>query len=152
MCIRDRFPTSLLLKMKVCFVELFVGQKQLTVSPETAKQSMVELELYNWCGKMLEKLGRCSAKTEEQWYEYIFWQLSVMYKCSQNNEPTLLHPHHKRLIEENILNAIKIYVSDYRKYAGQLNVAELKGNSDDLGINRHLFCKYPFLKKYFVKG
>lgn len=113
---------------------------------------MVELELYNWCGKMLEKLGKCGARTEEQWHEYIFWQLSVMYKCSNNNEPTLLHPHHKRVIEENILSAVKVYVDDYKRYAGQLSVAELKSGSDELGINRHLFCKYPFLRKYFAKA
>jgi len=112
----------------------------------------MQLELYNWCEKMLEKLGKCNARTEEQWYEYVYWQLSIMFKCSKDNEPVLLHPQHKRLIEENILSAIKIYFNEYKKYAGQLSKVELRSDSDNLGINRHMFCKYPFLKKNYIKA
>ena len=118
---------------------------------EVDQKSAIENELYNWCSKVLEKLGKCNGKTEEQWYEYIFWQLSVMYKCSKDDNPILLHPNHKRLIEENIISAIKIYFHDYRKYEAELPKLEVREEPDELGINRHMFCKYPILKTAFGK-
>jgi len=102
-----------------------------------------EAELYNWCGEALEKVGHCN--TEEQCYEYIYWHLNIMRKCSKNGVPIYLHRNHRRVIEDRIAMGIRKYFTDYKKHEGHLlMIYEREG----FRINRHMICKYPFLKVY----
>ena len=102
-----------------------------------------EVELYNWCARALEKPGRYD--TDDQCYDYIYWNLNIMNKCSKNGVPILLHRNHRRLIEENLLKALRKYFGEYMKYQEDLLLIYHK---EGYTISRHMLCKYPFLKKY----
>lgn len=81
-------------------------------------------------------------------YKYLYQLLAVMYRCSRDEKPILLHENHRKIIEENLAKAMEIYFKEYPKFEGELLKVEQKEEtlSGSGGINRHMYCKYPFLK------
>jgi len=131
-----------------CMFSLYmIVKKQLTVLPGMTKSELVSAELYNWCGEILGKIGQPNLQTEEDIYKYVYQLLAVMYRCSKNDKPTLLHKDYRMFIEANLIKSLEMYFREYKKHEESITNEEDAVSS--LGINRHLFCKYPFLKQMF---
>ncbi len=130
-----------------------IARKQIAVSPSTDKQQLATTELYNWCGEVLERIGKCAVKTEDEVYKYVYQLLAVMYRCSKDGKPSLLHINHRKIIEENLTKAMAVFFSHYGRYQDEVLKVEAKeeessasASAAGTGLNRHMFCKYPFLK------
>lgn len=128
---------------RVIVIELV--RKQLMVLPGMSKSELVAAELYNWCGEILGRIGNPDLQTEEDIYKYVYQLLAVMYRCSKDDRPSLLHRDYRRLIEGTLAKALQGYFREYRRH--EESVVGEEDSAASLGINRHMFCKYPFLKK-----
>lgn len=110
---------------------------------------MMPAELYNWCGEILAQIGLFNADTDDEIYKYIYQMLSIMYKCSKDNKPVLLHDDYREFIEANLFVALENYFKHYKRHKLDLEEEQPPELAASLGINRHMFCKYPFLKEIF---
>ncbi len=124
-----------------------VGRRKVEVMPSTHKDELIAAELYNWCGEVLDKIGRGGLETDEGVYKYMYQMLAVMYRCTRDDKPVLLHDNHRRLIEENMFRAVEAYFASYAKHQGEFLKMGLKDDIITLNMSRHMFCKYPFLKQ-----
>ena len=119
---------------------------KIAVSAKTRKTDLLAAELYNWCGEMLEKIRKYNAETDEKLYVLLYKLLTVMYKCSKENKPLLLHENHRRVIEDLMSKALASYFATYQNYQNELLKLDQKQEMRSSNLSRHMFCKYPFLK------
>ena len=100
----------------------------------------------------MERIGKCTASTEEEVYKYVYQLLAVMYRCSKEGKAELLHENHRRIIEDSLMKALDVYFMDYERYQNELlkldQKDEISLSSSSNNMNRHMFCKYPFLKPF----
>eukprot|EP01022_Parablepharisma_sp_SALTPOND_P012964 TRINITY_DN1688_c0_g1_i1.p1 TRINITY_DN1688_c0_g1~~TRINITY_DN1688_c0_g1_i1.p1 ORF type:complete len:765 (-),score=132.35 TRINITY_DN1688_c0_g1_i1:6131-8425(-) len=146
------FRTLRSLQMRVWLIcKHKIARRKITGSPQTDKNEVVAAELYNWCGEVLERIGKCRVRTEEEVYKYLYQLLAVMYRCAKDGKPVLLHENHRKVIEENLVKTLEVYFKEYERYQDELLKVEQKEDISSGNISRHMFCKYPFLKPLLNK-